>query len=681
MATDLRARRAAVQQASTPNVATAEPSKRWRGRLIVVMVMTVYLLTWAFFTVGHGKPVWSADSSWEMGLVAALDQGDWAGRDTFFTYGPLYQLISYAGARLNVHGSVYDGNISAHIAVVWLAICLLGICVLLMRPLGAFQAAFLYFGLAITGMLGTMSVRVLAGLLAVLLFYWSLVCAKPRGQMLAALGAGILAFLTQLLSFEAGIYAIITIIGVSIVCALASRVRWLAPSGWPNNATTSFKLLAIAIGTYLVANLAISFLYELSSDRYPGIFAYQLRSLEILAIYSRSFGVGWVLPSPTTILWITLVAMTTLVILVRIRTAAFEEGSMYLCLLIYSLALLKSATVRSDVAHVAFGTLPILLTFLSLGRYPVSRRLFVTWAAVFALFVVLWPESTLSPVRFGLNLVQGDFSFGERLSTLREANSSPLDPSLRYLVAQHPERSLLAYPYQNYIPVVAERTMVAPFLQSYVASSEHLQEQYVAALEQEPGTFDVIYSVDDVGVWAVDGVQSIARTPLIFEYLFDNFRLADPYPDASGHLLLERGTSPGELRSERLPFSADGDNCELTIQPAQPSECSLIRLTLQISYPVWSVFGHSTPISLRFFSASEMVAETNLVALSSSEPFETYVSLLSPVDFHRVFGRGTVPRVQWDRLVISAVDGGLFGFEPRSVEISKVECISVLGFD
>jgi hypothetical protein len=91
--------------------------------------------------------------------------------------------------------------------------------------------------------------------------------------------------------------------------------------------------------------------------------------------------------------------------------------------------------------------------------------------------------------------------------------------------------------------------------------------------------------------------------------------------------------------------------------------------------------GHSAPIHLRFFSESKVVAETNLVALSGSEPFRTYVSLLPPADFHWVFGSSDAPTVQWDRLVISPVDQGMFGVEPTSVDINSVDCISVSGLD
>src|SRR5206468_11385272 len=71
---------------------------------------------------------------------------------------------------------------------------------------------------------------------------------------------------------------------------------------------------------------------------------------------------------------------------------------------------------------------------------------------------------------------------------------------------------ILPFPYENYIPIVLRRPLFAPVLQSYSAATEALQRFYIKALErQRPVGLDVVYGLDSVAVWPVDGIQTISR--------------------------------------------------------------------------------------------------------------------------------------------------------------------------
>jgi hypothetical protein len=647
---------------------------KW-GKLLLVGVLTTYLMVWAFLTVDNDGSIGGLDPSWEMGLTAALKQGELSGRDTLFTYGPLYQLIAYAGSRINVQNSPFDGNISARIVIVEISILLFSLCILLMKPISGLQTLIIYFGIAVTGMLQPMSIRVMIGLLAILVFYKSLTSLNWRVQLLTASFAGGLAFIAQTLSFDAGIYSIISIILLSILFLFASRLHSVISGSYDKKVWPYIEKLGLAIGVYLLANLFISVLFVITSNQYPRFLSYQLQSLELMAIFSRTLGLPLVLGVWGTLAWFALVIVTILMTIIRMKSSWSTEGQLFACLLVYSLIMLKSAITRADTPHLIHGTFPILLTFLALGQPKMSRRKLVLWAVVFTVFASGWTGRNLSPIQFGLDVLKGKYTIAQRWYELRQDHHFQLTPLASKMLTRYPDRLLLAYPYQNFIPIIAGRPMVAPILQSYAASSDHLQEQYIAALEQESAGFDVIFGIDKLASWEVDGVQSITRTPLIFEYLYSNFRLADPNNSADGFLLLEPRTDSKVFKGSPLSFITSKDKDNVTILLSQPAQCSLLKLTIQITYPFWILLGHASPIHMEIYSMSEMVASTNAVDLNNNEPFYTYINLLSPTDFPQVFSPTEVTRIPLDRLVISDIDGGIFGFRPTSVKVYGIECI------
>ncbi len=477
-----------------------------RANLIALVVIVAYLGAWAFFTVQNEPLISGPDISWEIGLNTALKQGELVGRDLYFSYGPLYQAISYTAAHLNPNVTSIEANLISRIVIVELSIIFLAFCVYLIKPVAWLQIVFIFFGLAVCGMLQPMSIRVIAGLLSILVFYHSLISTGHVRQVILAASAGGLAFITQLLSFDAGIYSISAMMIISVLIISISQIYRFYKKEPLINLGHILVITIASAGVFLIANLAISILFKITSPNYPGLFTYQLRSLEISSMYSLTLGSPWELGVWSTIAFGLMILFTVVLITIDSRKWPIEQTILFGCLLIYSFAILKSATTRADAPHLIYGSTAILFTLLALGSPRLPRIQLLAWAVIVTIFTVSWIGRDLSAPRFAIGLLQGKYSLVERWTTLTGDDRTQLPAPLTELTAQHPDAALLAFPYQNIIPALADRPMVAPILQTYAAGSIPLQEQYIRGLNQSDQPFDVAYSLDQVTALDIDGV-------------------------------------------------------------------------------------------------------------------------------------------------------------------------------
>ena len=637
------------------------------------LVIALFSLLWLTVSImrvpdGIGKSAdIGIDTSWVLALPETLHQNSISGRDFHFTYGPLSQMLAYAGASLHSPWSAIDSLPLIMLAFYTASIVLFALILLLLDSVGWKKCILIYTATAGLNLFSEPTAfRPLALMLCAVLFYRAVrkgsrslteIIAWP-----AATGAG--CFGAQLLTFELGPYGVMTAFVVAGALSIRRGLR-----------TRVQLCLGIVVIVYIVANLGLSLLFWLTSPNYQ-FFDYQRYALETIQGFTFSQGLPWGLAAGPT------VGLAIIGIFGLCAAFHLKEEDIFLPLLVCSLIELKSVTVRSDLGHITQSVGPLVFVFLLAGavllsRWRASKIAPILWTAAFAALWFSWPWAG---IYFGSDLVRTVTGKSPivKLSLLRTFASNPSDVLPEGLngprgVSAPP---LLAFPYQNYIPVALQRRIIAPVLMSYNASTESLQEFYVGRLESA-GNLDVIYGLDNVASTAIDEVQAITRVPLIFDYLYKHFRLRSNTPSGKGFYLLHRDTATprGFATVDVVTNIAQTPGGVTEVHAQTPAACNLLRLNVEVDYPITRHLGRPTPLELLFFKDGAPFLKTALTAIKPNASFSTYVSLIPADRFHEVFGTNPISPTPWDTLQISPRSSDWLGVSPSKIDIRKIECL------
>jgi hypothetical protein len=612
------------------------------------LVIAIFSLLWLVVSImrvpdgiGTSTDI-GIDTSWVIALPETLHQHSISGRDFHFTYGPLAQVLAYAGAAIHTPWSAIDSLPLVMLSFYTASIVLFALVLLLLDSIGWKESLIICFAISGLNLFSEPTAfRPLALMLCAVLFYRAL-----RHGIGWSVGAGIACFGAQLLTFELGLYGVLTAALITAVVSIERKLR-----------TSALTCLTVVAGVYLGLNLALGLLFS----------GYHHYAFETIQGFTFSQALPWSLAAGPTV-GLAIVGALGVAFAVYLR----REGAL-LALLLCSLIQLKSVTVRSDMGHITQGGSPLVFVFLWAGalmllRWRVHKAALALWAAGFIALWLSWPWAGLYFASdFAKAVTQG--SPIEKLSRVRRVSSDLFGvPSSN--------GPLLAFPYQNYIPVALKRRIVAPVLMSYNASTESLQHFYVTSLEREQN-LEVVYGVDNVASTAIDEVQAITRVPLIFDYFRDRFRLHGDSPFGKGFYLLRSDpTPPRKLESMEIATTTGiAANGAMEIRPVAPTACNLLRLNVQMDYSFLRHFGRPTPLELLFFNDGAPFLKTVLPALHANAAFSTYVSLIPSEHFHEIFGMTPIPPTSWDSLQISPRASDWLGVAPHKAGILRMECL------
>ena len=607
------------------------------------------------------------DTSWVLALPETLHQHSVSGRDFHFTYGPLSQVLAYAGAALHSPWSAIDSLPLVMLAFYSASVILFASILLLLDSVGWKKCIFIYT--AATGLnlfSEPTAFRPLALMLCAVLFYRAVRKGSRSVTEIVAWSAatGVACFAAQLLTFELGLYGVMT---AFVVAGMLSIRR-----GWRTRVSTC---LGVVVVIYIAANLNLSLLFSLSSPNYH-FFDYQRYALETIQGFTFSQALPWGLPAGPT-LGLAVIGLFGLGAALYLK----DEG-MFLPLLACSLIELKSVTVRSDLGHITQSDSPLVFVFLLAGavllsRWRISKIAPILWTAG---FVTLWFSWPWAGPYFASDILKAATvkSPLERLEMLRRVTAKPSVVLPEGLVEPTGLSAppVLAFPYENYIPIALQRRIVAPVLMSYNAGTDALQRFYIASLERE-GNLEVVYGMDNVASAAIDEVQAVTRVPLIFDYLYKHFRLRSNTPFGKGFYLLHRDETPprGFDAVEVVAKIGAADNGRLDVHLQEPVACNLLRFSMEVDYPAIRHLGRPTPLELLFFKDGAPFLKTVLTAIKSNASFSTYVSLIPADHFQEVFGTNPITPTSWDDLQISPRASDWLGASPSRIDIQKIECL------
>jgi len=647
------------------------PSAGPVAKIAVVVVFTVCWLLIALVRSHTGSDAAASEGSSLLGLATALQQGAISGRDFQSMYGPAAQLLAWIAAAATVTRSALD----AYATITFFfcaASALLAAAMLLICDRISWQdcAIFYAFSLFLNLFFHAFDIRTVLLLLNAVVAYRIIAAETLRRQIVWATGSGLLCFVAQLVTVELGICA-----AIAVVCALAV-------GSILTRRAVVLLAVEVFVATLVVANLGLAIVFKLTSSGYKLLFDYHNYSLEILHGYHNSMGIVWGLSPERTLV----LAIVALYVIGVCAAAAWRtdplDASLLASLAFAAVIWLKTALIRSDISQIVLALTPVIVILSLLARRewtsPASRGV---WAAAACGALLVWPSSNLTaPADLG-KVIRGETNARAAIREIYKT-ARPLDTSLRAsLISPDPANrqdvSILAVPYDDYIGAGLRRPFFAPVLESYGASTESLERYYVRALDsRRRAGLEIVYGIDAGAVSPVDGLQAITRTPVIFEYLYKHFELADNPEHADAHYILRPRPQPRNAEVEQLKFSIPQQTEDSGLLKLDaPSACGLVLLEMRIDYAKNPHVFRPSGVELSLSNSDQPVWRGSIRALEPNESFVTYFSPLPSERFHKVFGRDPVQGVKWDKIEYHASSADMLGSRPSLIRVGAVQCV------
>ena len=640
---------------------------------IKISVVFVFTLCWLITVTIRGPFMGgdtSLDGSWLLGLATQFQQGALSGRDFHFTYGIVAQIIAWLATSLTVSKSALDAYALLTVFFCGASALLVASVLLLYDQITWKQVAILYFFSAILSLFNEVaSFRTVFPLLCSAFAYRSIAAETRFKEALWAAAAGFVCFAAQLSTPEVALYGLAAAISTFALKALLDRNLYPV-------------VLALEFGAILFfSNLALVLYFSVSSPYYGAVWDYQRYALETVVSYNNTMGLKWSVDMLTTSYLVLLLIYTVSTIVRAAKRLPSTHACMLVGLLVAAVVSLKSALVRSEIGHVMYAATNLVFVFLLLSSHRWNPgRARIGWGLMLLGLVLIWPNTGLGVPRDFLKAVTGELPVTAAIRQMRTINKPPARvlPASLFLpgVGQDPV-PIAPFPYENYIPIALHRPLLAPVLQSYSSGTDALQRFYVDTLErQRANGIEVVYGLDSVAAWPVDGIQAISRVPIIFDYFYRHFELTSATQNLDGHYVLHARTQPRAVHLQDLPFKANliSDRSGI-VRLDQPTSCGLVRLDLKVKYSALSRFFRQSGIQVAFGRGEARTFSTPLNSPSPKEDFVTYVGLMQPSRFYQLFRNGVMVVSAWDTIRYKARPSDMFGATAQVVQVNKLECV------
>ncbi len=612
------------------------------------------------------RPRLGIDAMAFLGHSWLLEAGQVAYRDFSAAWGPVAQLLARVGTAIGPGDPLDSGPM-----VLFVLRCA-GVLTLaawvgalpLSRP-GWTIAPLLAFALTLQPASYAVF-RVGAGLLALRAAAAAL--AAPAGTVgsRAALAAAAM-FGALLCSFDVFVYAGAAV-GIGAMLLIARGAS-------SDRAALVRRGAAIALATAVLLGVATAVAALTAVDGAQSVWAPWVRVVERAATFGQVFGLPIQMGAGGIALWLVLVAAGAVAAWRACGRSSDPVRIDVALLLPFGLLALKSAVTRADPGHVAFGLTPLLalLALLSAGA-PLRRGERPALLALLVLAVVVWPTGVLAHALPAVESANPQRSF--RALTARRTDPSLLPRELLSAAAEG-TGPLFVFPSQIAFAAAVGRPLAAPVDQVYGAHTPAMQRRLVDRLDALGPQLGVLYALDGRPVWRVDGVESIARSPVVAEYLLSRFEPVTGQLLDGGYLLLRRRASERTLVWRAVPFRTVQEDGRTIVETAALERCPLLRVELAWTYPKAVRFGWAGGVLVSAEDGDSAAWRTRLVPLALDEPFTTLLSPLEGAGFAALLGDGELPAAPpLQRLVLEPEAAGPFGVEPRRVEVRRLACLA-----
>lgn len=654
---------------------------------LAALVVLAGLSQYLGLTTYYAAEAFGLDLGWFLGLQEQLQQGRLLGRDIYFTYGPLAQLITSLGVLLRGDPSPVAGYATNMFIFHFLALILLAGAILLLREVHASVAALLFLVCFLLDWIIFARTQMLLFSTVVLA---RALTASPNARRLLAGVAGALWFAGQMLATDTGIYSLATaVLFLTLMAGLTlSPFRRLFTGATLLPARIYLETLGIGLTVFIALNLAVEAYFQLTQPIYASWDNLRY-NFAIAQGYNRTMGVPWGLGASTehiTVMTITLFGLFVFnaigVVGAARSSASVDTIHAFFGLFIAGSILMKGAITRSDLGHIlgSFGIHVILLILIISNSAIYYMR--IIGIVLLVLLVAVWSPKNISGIDRILRLASGQMTLKDKAQEVwaTSADIAGLAPSeLRDGLGK--DKQIVNFPWANYLAMALDMPTFAPVLQTYAAHDEQLQRMYVNRLQAVRSQVEVIYAIDGVSRFAggVDGVQNVSRVPIIAEYLIEHFRLKHSRVFGDGLYVLTPREQPIELQRSNLPFTSIRNDDILSVQIDGAATCTFAELELIIDYPITAIAGRPNALVATVSHNSAPVLSTNLVAIEDGRPFTTLVYLGQPYAYSQVFADHSYPDTfgTFDAVMLAPAPVSLFTVNPSRLEVVGLRCVTV----
>jgi hypothetical protein len=644
------------------------------SRGLKIGVVLVFTLCWLLIVLARSQaprdPA-SLEGGSLVGLATAMQHGALSGRDFQSTYGPAAQVLAWVCTTVTSTQSPLDALGLMIFAFCAVSAVLIAAMLLLCDRISWQQAAVLYgFSIFLNLFYDVLDIRTVLLLLNVVFAYRVIAAGTLSERTSWAAATGFLCFLSQLVTFGLGIYA-----AIAIVCTLAAGLALTQNSEVLHGAGTF-------VGTLSVLNLTLVAFFKLTASEHRLVFDYHNYAFETLRGYHNTLGMLWQLPLAQTAALIAVSLYVLAMCVIQAWKSDPLDGSFYSGLAVAAILWVTTAFVRSDIAHIASAFTPmVVLLSLVVPRDWRAPKEPAVWVGAVIAMVLAWPLFNINAQVDLAKVVSGEVGAGDTFRALHTTHR-PVEETLKASLGTPDQRDLrdvplLPFPYDTYVAAGVRRPLFAPVLETYGVSTPYLEDYYLRELQRRRQMgLEIVFGPDRTDDPLTGGVQAITRTPNVFEYIYRNFALVsdDEHPD--GHYVLRSADEPPPVRIEPLKFSKLQEWLDSgAVKLNAPSTCGMIRLDMRLGYTRRSRILRTGGINVYLSNGNQRVWQGSIRPLELNQRFITYISPLPPSAFHKVFGRGRVQGVRWDKLEYRSAPTDLLGAKASLVQIFALDCL------
>ena len=659
--------------------------------LVVAITRPTLFVHGLSVTVPHPNLV---DDSWQIDIAYKASIGKWLGRDVIFTFGPLYQLITSLPSRVlgfSVASFLAARGLPAFgvtIALTWAT------SKLLLAAESAWKRAL--FIVLIVVFWSPLEIRASTNLFFFALF-WHVVdrLVNQRSRPLWAAGLCAVSLMGALmLSADTGLYSAAALF---VIVMAAAALHW-------RSRETVIRLLLLGLLTlvgFAVLGVATNVILG------GGLFAYRfLRdSYAIISSYR------WFLPAPMVPADAMVAGCTAaigfLILLLAWRWRDPQSETVtrrplfLLSAPLFALIVLQSALVRSDWGHIVMGLFPVIFFALAVllgnGTASVLRVLTCVFLAIGLTGMTAGPFPAFLPRSIAATLAS--YSFGPdtipancRWTYLDHVCFGLPDGKTLALTTAYLQQhtavgdSILIFPYENEVGVVARRNVAGAVLQNYMVGGDYLTNRQLRGYESQRPPRG-LYFVDGPGVVDIDEVTNFSRTPLIWFYMQNHYKTeAEVTPGVFALVRDDNRAEEVRQQSTALP----GVEQSVVIATPQiidlgpirwPQDADFLKLRLELHYsPLWKLRKPArVAVELKLADGS---SKRTYLAVPPNTPYDAWIfpwdegSLGKFLDPLEANWRGSVrPPVVGVKIIIETPDW--ISMLPERVTVLGAEAVSL----
>jgi len=617
------------------------------------------------------------DARWFVELENQFRLGHLLGRDVHFTYGPLAQVLAWLASFVRANDSALYGYGIGNAVFEIVAVIALVLSLAMIKQIREGGTLFIFVMYVVLN--SVLFLRPLIVLLGTVLLNRTIEAPLQRRRTISVL-IGLLWFAGQLVTVELMVYSILSAVGLLSLCSaltLSSFRHWKLHSQLLP-ARAYLEIMVISLGTLVVCNIGIEFFNRMSSPTY-GNFDYIYFSFLLIRDYSYTMGRNWSIDVVGSCILLAVMIFTAVTVYMHISRADIDRFYLFSGLLITSIISLKSALIRSDAPHIFQAMGPFLFLLLLSIHFLEKRPLLrYTGYALMALLVAIsvWYSPFVGYQFKTTTLETFDLGYQWRKVYKTEVDLRSIVPKPFEDAVDH-SKKLLNFPYDSLIAIAMGQPSLAPVLQTYAAFNEDMQKRYVSELDKYRDDTEIIYALDKVVAYQIGDVQSITRSPLIFKYILEHFKLKTNQVFRDGYLVLAARQEPVPMQTTALPYEAQTNGNGTNIVLREPASCGLLQLDVTLHYPMTAVLGRPNPLMLQVYHGEELLAENNLVAIENGRTFSTFIYIGTPERFGEVFRDAPSSDfdVTFDRISVSPANHDLLGVNPDLATISNLRCV------